>query len=477
MREGSTSSPTEDSRLMTTQFQWSHIPLVALFFILTACEQQHSTYYVTTTGDDAHSGLSENEAWKTFQHAITIVKPGDSVFIKAGRYTNNHLYLSGSSGTQQSPITFIGYYQTPGDLYPDNFKPHRIITPKLPDHNEIPTIDGEFKNNHYSGIELNNSHYIHLKNIHVTGYQSNISLYMAEHNLLQNIIVSKAKDALVYTGFGLRLNRSNHNTLQYIRAISNQGENISFKLSNYNLLENCQSHGGLPGDDDGENDGTDYYIVITQSHHNTIRKCLAQRHSSIEHGGHGIGIKAKGVDSYKNKIVDSVVRGMSKGFYVNHQQTFDNEFINCAAYGDETIAGLISNGFIARDGAHNNTFTGCKGLQLDHSIAFTDSAEDGGLGQEQNNNLFSACEFNQTLQSIIWFGNSAHNNIFDNITANEAPRLVTFSHNTPQHDWSNNILKDSQLYNVNAIGLNPIMNAEELALQLHNVSINIHRQH
>ncbi len=459
---------------MTTQFQWSHISLVALFLILTACEQ-HSTYYISTTGDDANSGLSENEAWKTFQHTTTAIKPGDSVFIKAGHYTNNHLYLSSFSGTQQSPITFIGYYQTPGDLFSSNFDPHQVMTPQLPNTSEIPTLDGEFKNDHYSGIEINNSHYIHLKNIHVTGYRSNISLYMAEHNLLQNIIVSKANDSLAYNGFGLTLNRSNYNTLQYIRAISNQGENISFKLSNYNLLENCQSHGGLPGDDKGENDGTDYYIVIAQSHHNTIRKCLAQRHSSIEHGGHGIGIKAKGVDSYQNTIIDSVVRGMSKGFYVNHQQTFDNEFINCAAYGDDTIAGLISNGFIVRDGAHDNTFRGCEGLQLDHSIAFTDSVEDGGLGQEQNNNLFSDCEFSQTLQSIIWFGNSAHNNVFDNITANSAPRLVSFSNN-PHHDWSNNILKDSQLNNVNTLGLYPTINTKESALKIHNLSINIHSQ-
>ncbi len=452
--------------------------LVAALFFLSAC-QQHSphfnTYYITTQGNDTHSGLNQNKAWSSFKHALEVVKPGDTVYIKAGHYTDNNLYVGYISGTKQSPISFIGYYQSPGDIKPKTFDPHQSITPEIPSSDLFPTLDGEFKDDHYSGIEINNNNYIHLKNLHVTGYQSNISLYEADHNLLHNMIVSKAEDSVAHNGFGLTLKNSNHNTLQYILAISNQGENISFQQSNYNALEDCQSHGGLPDDDKGQKDGTDYYIVIAQSHHNTISKCLAQRHSPVKHGGHGIGIKAKGIDSYNNTITDSVIRGMSKGFYVNHHQTFNNEFINCTTYGDEAMSGLTTRGFIVRDGAHHNTFRKCKGEALDFAFALYDSHEDGGYKQEQNNNLFTQCELTNTMQSIIFFEHDAKNNVFDKMVINEAPRLIMTASNMQEDSnaWTGNILKNSQLINVHEIGLVSQPNSGHNALNIQNINYSI----
>jgi hypothetical protein len=44
------------------------------------------TYYVTPQGDDAASGLSREQAWRTIQHAADRARPGDTVLIGAGRY-------------------------------------------------------------------------------------------------------------------------------------------------------------------------------------------------------------------------------------------------------------------------------------------------------------------------------------------------------------------------------------------------------
>ncbi len=427
--------------------------LTGLLVLLISLLGASQSYYITTTGDDNNSGLSEAEAWQTFSHAVEVVQPGDTVYIKAGLYTDNPMYLYKTSGTRLHPIRFIGYLHVPGDLDLPNevYNPHKPATVSLPDAASFPTIDGEFQNNSYSGIEIHQLNYIELSNLHVTGYQSNITLYQAHFNQLDNLIVSKARDTLVYNGFGLRLTLSNYNTLNHIYAVSNQGENISLVSSHYNMLENCQSHGGLPGDDAGLDDGTDYYIVITKSHSNTIRNCLAQRHSGIQHGGHGIGIKSKGVDSYDNIIMNSVIRGTSKGFYVNHQQSYNNLFINDTVYGDPTIANLITRGFIARDGAHDNLFKGCRGDKLDFGINLYDSPEDGGFGQEENNNMFAYCTFTETLQSVILFEHSANNNLFESLQADGAPRLVTINKSV-QGRWENNLLRNSQLNNVDNIG-------------------------
>lgn len=407
------------------------------------------TYYITPSGDDTQSGLNEAEAWQTFAHAIETVQPGDTVYIKAGLYTDNPMYMYKTSGTRLHPIHFVGYQNQPGDLdLPDvPYNPHQPAFVSLPDSTQFPTVDGEFKNTSYSGIEIHQLAFIELRNLHITGYQSNVTLYQAQHNQLDNIVVSKARDTLVYNGFGLRLTQSHYNTLNHIYAVSNQGENISLVNSHYNLLENCQSHGGLPGDDAGMDNGTDYYIVITQSHNNTVRNCLAQRHTAIQHGGHGIGIKSKGVDSYDNLVMNNVIRGTTKGFYVNHHQTFNNLFVNNTVYGDPTIPRLISRGFIARDGAHDNVFKDCKGDKLDFGINLYDSPEDGGFGQEENNNLFINCAFTTILQSVILFEHSANNNLFESLKVNGAPRLLTIDQSTNGR-WENNLLRNSQLNQV-----------------------------
>jgi parallel beta-helix repeat protein len=68
--------------------------------------QLMSTYYVSTAGSDAATGTSATP-WQTLQKAVTAVKAGDIVSVKAGTYNGFIVGWDGPiNGTAAAPITF-----------------------------------------------------------------------------------------------------------------------------------------------------------------------------------------------------------------------------------------------------------------------------------------------------------------------------------------------------------------------------------
>ena len=69
------------------------------------------TYYVDPArGDDTHDG-SIGKPWKTLQHGVRRLKPGDTLYLRGGIYYEK-VYLT-RSGTADSPIVIAAY---PGEL-------------------------------------------------------------------------------------------------------------------------------------------------------------------------------------------------------------------------------------------------------------------------------------------------------------------------------------------------------------------------
>jgi parallel beta-helix repeat protein len=66
---------------------------------------QAKVYYVSTTGSDTNPGTS-TEPFKTFAKAISVLKPGDTLQVLPGRYTESMRLTV--SGTASAPITVIG---------------------------------------------------------------------------------------------------------------------------------------------------------------------------------------------------------------------------------------------------------------------------------------------------------------------------------------------------------------------------------
>ncbi len=62
------------------------------------------TYYVSTSGNDANVG-SQASPWRTQQHALNVMQPGDTTLVQPGIYTNAYLFKTMAGGSANLPIT------------------------------------------------------------------------------------------------------------------------------------------------------------------------------------------------------------------------------------------------------------------------------------------------------------------------------------------------------------------------------------
>ena len=82
------------------------------WFIITACQKSlATTYYVSPSGDDSHSGTSPQAASRTIDKAnATDLNPGDKVLFEAGHeYHGNLLLTDEDAGTPKQPVV-VGSY-------------------------------------------------------------------------------------------------------------------------------------------------------------------------------------------------------------------------------------------------------------------------------------------------------------------------------------------------------------------------------
>nr|MBC8248539.1 right-handed parallel beta-helix repeat-containing protein [Anaerolineales bacterium] len=90
------------------------IVLVVVVIIPTGLLVPHTAaenvYYVSPDGDDANPG-SFDQPWRTIQHAVDSVGPGDTIWVRGGTY--NEGVVVATSGLPGLPITLIGY---PGEV-------------------------------------------------------------------------------------------------------------------------------------------------------------------------------------------------------------------------------------------------------------------------------------------------------------------------------------------------------------------------
>lgn len=80
------------------------IPAEPLAFSTLKQDPTPATYHVATDGDDARTGLGRANAWRTIRHAAAHVKPGDTVLVAGGKYSERVRVRA--TGEQGLPITF-----------------------------------------------------------------------------------------------------------------------------------------------------------------------------------------------------------------------------------------------------------------------------------------------------------------------------------------------------------------------------------
>ena len=84
------------------------LPAAVLSVLATAgMAQSGGTYYVSPQGDNSSSG-SESNPWRTLEHAVARLGPGDVLLVRGGHYSERNIDI-GVAGTSTAPITIEAY--------------------------------------------------------------------------------------------------------------------------------------------------------------------------------------------------------------------------------------------------------------------------------------------------------------------------------------------------------------------------------
>jgi hypothetical protein len=140
-------------------------------------------YYVSPIGDDINPGTILRP-WRTISKAATMVKPGDTVYIRDGTYYEKEPVFFETSGTTSSPISILAY---PGE----NPIMDGVNTNQVPG-SALLWIVGNYIN--ASGIEVRNSASM---GILVLGNYDVVNNMYVHHNKSTGILIYKGHYSIV----------------------------------------------------------------------------------------------------------------------------------------------------------------------------------------------------------------------------------------------------------------------------------------
>jgi parallel beta-helix repeat protein len=130
-----------------------------------------NTYYVSLSGDDGNSGMTEAQAFASFDQAASVVSPGDIIRFVAGTYVRSDpddaaLIIDGMNGTPGGEIT--------------------ITTVEGDEQQAVFTVNNF---NFYTGIRIHNSSYLVIDNLTANESDAGIQVTSSDNITLQNNLV------------------------------------------------------------------------------------------------------------------------------------------------------------------------------------------------------------------------------------------------------------------------------------------------
>jgi len=169
---------------------------LTLALVLIANLAEATTYYVSTTGDNANDGLTLTTPKRNISTCAALLTAGDTCYVRGGTYTNEGTIQIKQSGTATAPIKLLAY---PGERpiisYSVQVDSNRILVEPIPTQPPVAlgyiTIEGFEISGGWEGIKFVNMHnsVIRRNTLHA-GYASGIFGAGGHHNLFEKNIIS-----------------------------------------------------------------------------------------------------------------------------------------------------------------------------------------------------------------------------------------------------------------------------------------------
>jgi hypothetical protein len=166
------------------------LPVWIFFFVIGAITADAATYYVATTGNDAHvctTAQTVTTPKRTIASGITCLKPGDKLYIRAGTYTERiDLATPNKSGAAGSYITIAGYPgERPTIRYSEGTDGYGVVRARgnrgwLIFENMI--LDGALSGNRTGWQISEGNHDFILRNLEIKNFRSN-GLFITANNV------------------------------------------------------------------------------------------------------------------------------------------------------------------------------------------------------------------------------------------------------------------------------------------------------
>ncbi len=293
--------------------------------------QSSNRYFVSLQGSDSNTGLSLSKAWRTFDHSLTRLMPGDTLYVDDGVYISEGVYIEDIHGTVSQPIVIMAknLYQAILTRY-DTANPDRSVVEFLSSSNII--FDGfevfDSLSGNESGIDIrNNSHHITIRNCYV-------------HDCACGGIVSRLSDYLIFEENIVRDNAKRNmwncsgisiwHPVQYDQE---PGYHIQI-LKNVCFENECDIAFNIPGDDRFNHPNpTDGNGIIVDDFRNTqgggqeggyTSPVLVENNLSFNNGGRGINIYQSDNVTIRNNTCFHNLRILGKYFDWAGEISLDN---------------------------------------------------------------------------------------------------------------------------------------------------------
>lgn len=351
--------------------------------------------YVTRDAAGGGDGLSEASAW-TLSEAFENAEPGMSVWMKAGDYGDQNFSIT-ANGTPTSPIKFIGYRETVGDIannYWDLSVPFSSA--------EMPTITGTFSEDNFGrAIYWISSNYVVFRNFQITNYfqgmQSGPQAEQANSNLIfERINGYQFNQPGVFDAFS-----------SAFAFNSSMAGNAQFRFLDCVIIEYEGAGLSLFGDGSSLIDGVKIYHVDNEvkpestislnGDNNIIRNCHVEIRGSYEsRSTPGIGIRGEErLSSTYNLIERSVALNLNEGFFIRNVGSHYNVIKDCRS-GNNGATSDYRGGVVIWGGSDFNIVERLRVDDTTVAIGFKDNEEDSVVGNYEigRNNIIRNCTFN-----------------------------------------------------------------------------------